>query len=187
MGLLRNIARKVVDKVSGRDETAAAATPARPIHVPPPPRATAVHASPPAKAPEARGSTAQAVDKVAVASGVEEPVVENAETLSTIECGAQEMKERLEAGEPVTVVDVREPSETGGGIIPGAIRIPLGQLQARWEELKDENEIVCYCAAGARSLQAAYFLREKGLFNATSLDGGISAWMEVGGKVVRPA
>ena len=123
---------------------------------------------------------------MAVAAGVEEPVVENAEALSTIECGAQEMKERLDAGEPVTMLDVREPSETAGGVIPGAIRIPLGQLRARWGEVKDANEIVCYCAMGARSLQAAHFLREQGLFNATSLDGGISAWMEIGGKVVRP-
>lgn len=186
MGLFRNIARKVVDKVSGRDETADAASPSRRTHVPPPPKATAVHAQPPAKAADAKPTLAQAVDKVAVAAGAEEPVVENAETLSTIEAGAQEVKERLDAGEPVTMLDVREPSETAGGIIPGAIRIPLGQLQARWEEVKDANEIVCYCAIGARSLQAAHFLREKGLFNATSLDGGISAWMEIGGKVVRP-
>lgn len=186
MGLFRNIARKVVDKVSGRDETAAAASPARKTTVPPPPKATAVHASPPAKQADAKTTIAQAIDKVAVATGAEEPVVENAETLSTLECGAQEVKERLDAGEPVTMLDVREPSETAGGIIPGAIRIPLGQLQARWEEVKDANEIVCYCAMGARSLQAAHFLREKGLFNATSLDGGISAWMEIGGKVVRP-
>jgi len=187
MGLFRTIARKVVDKVSGRDETAAATTPtARKSTPPPPPRAASVHASPPAKAPDAKGTIAQAVDKVAVAAGAEEPVVENAETLSTIECGAQEVKERLDAGEPVTMLDVREPSETAGGIIPGALRIPLGQLQARWEEVKDANEIVCYCAMGARSLQAAHFLREKGLFNATSLDGGISGWMEIGGKVVRP-
>ena len=118
---------------------------------------------------------------------VEEPVVEDASTLATIECGAQELKERLGAGEPVVVLDVRGPSETAGGVIPGARLIPLGQLQSRWEELKDVNEIVCYCAAGARSLRAATFLREKGLFNATSMEGGISAWMECGGEVRRPA
>ncbi len=182
MGVLRSLAKKVIGKVAGREEPAAA----RPTAVPPPPRTSAVHASPPAKAPAPKPTTA-AVEKVAVAAGAEEPVVENAEALSTIECGAQEIKERLDAGEPVTMLDVREPAETAGGVIPGAIRIPLGQLQARWEEVKDANEIVCYCAMGARSLQAAHFLREKGLFNATSLDGGISAWMEIGGKVVRPA
>jgi rhodanese-related sulfurtransferase len=116
-----------------------------------------------------------------------EPVVEDAESLATMEAGAQEVKERIDAGEPVVLLDVREPFETAGGIIAGARRIPLGQLPARWQELKDCNEVVCYCAVGARSLQAAHFLREQGLFNATSMDGGISAWMELGGSIVRPS
>ena len=104
--------------------------------------------------------------------------------LSNIECGAQELKERLDAGESVTVVDVREPHETSGGVIPGAVVIPLGQLERRWEEVRDANEVVVYCALGARSLQAAGFLRSQGVFNATSMDGGIYAWTEAGGKTV---
>ncbi|MDP2304416.1 MAG: rhodanese-like domain-containing protein [Pseudomonadota bacterium] len=173
MGLIRSLAKKVIGKVAGRADTDS------------PPRPSAPTAA--SSAPLASGPTlVRAHEKVAVA-GDEEPVVENAEALSTIECSAQEIKERLDAGEPVTVLDVREPSETAGGIIPGALLIPLGQLRSRWEEVKDANEIVCYCAAGARSLQAAHFLREKGLFNATSLDGGISAWMEIGGKIKRPS
>jgi adenylyltransferase/sulfurtransferase len=176
MGLIRSLAKKVIGKVAGRDAAPAAAASA--------PKAPS---SAPARAAAPSGPTlVRAPEKVAVA-GDEEPVVENAEALSTIECSAQELKERLDAGEPVTTLDVREPSETAGGVIPGAILIPLGQLRARWEEVKNANEIVCYCAMGARSLQAAHFLREKGLFNATSMDGGISAWMEIGGKVSRPA
>jgi adenylyltransferase/sulfurtransferase len=171
MGLLRTLAKKVIGKVSGGEPASAPARPAAPAAAPP-------------KAPQP--TLVRAPEKVAVA-GDEEPVVENAEALSTIECGAQEIKERLDAGEPVTMLDVREPSETAGGVIPGAILIPLGQLRSRWEEVKNANEIVCYCAAGARSLQAAHFLREKGLFNATSLDGGVSAWMELGGKIARPS
>ncbi len=114
-----------------------------------------------------------------------EPEEDEAARFAHMECGAQELRERVEAGESVVLLDVRESYETAGGIIPGAKIIPLGQLQRRWEELKDANEVVCYCAAGMRSLQAAAFLREKGLINATSLEGGISAWMEVGGKVVQ--
>ena len=182
MGLISSLARKVVGKVTGTptDSNGPSRPASAPAHSP------GVTRPAPPKPPPVVHTQAQAVDKVAVGGGVEEPVVENAEALSTIEAGAQEVKERLDAGEPVTMLDVREPSETAGGIIPGAIRIPLGQLQARWEEVKDANEIVCYCAVGARSLQAAHFLREKGIFNATSLDGGMSAWMELGGKVVRP-
>jgi rhodanese-related sulfurtransferase len=109
-----------------------------------------------------------------------------AELLANIEAGAQEVRERMDAGEPVTVLDVREPFETAGGILPGAILIPLGQLPARWREVEGANEIVCYCASGMRSLRAAALLRENGLFNATSMEGGISQWMAVGGRIVRP-
>lgn len=180
MGLIRSLAKKVIGKVAGRADTEGAPGPTAAS-------AASLPASSDRSAPFGSSPTlVRAHEKVAVA-GDEEPVVENAEALSMIECSAQEIKERLDAGEPVTVLDVREPSETAGGIIPGALLIPLGQLRARWEEVKDANEIVCYCAAGARSLQAAHFLREKGLFNATSLDGGISGWMEIGGKITRPS
>jgi len=104
--------------------------------------------------------------------------------MANIECGPQELKERLDAGEQVTVLDVREPHETSGGIIPGAVLIPLGQLEQRWSEVKDANEVVVYCALGARSLQAAGFLREQGVFNATSMDGGLVGWTDIGGKTV---
>ena len=110
-----------------------------------------------------------------------QPKPHSAPELANIECGAQELKERLDAGESVTVVDVREPHETQGGIIPGAVLIPLGQLEAQWEQVKDADEVVVYCALGARSLQAAAFLRSQGVFNATSMEGGIFAWTEAGG------
>jgi rhodanese-related sulfurtransferase len=105
--------------------------------------------------------------------------------MSNIECGAQELKERLDAGESVRILDVREPHETAGGVIDGALCIPLGQLEQRWETLKDADEVVCYCALGARSLQAAGFLRSKGVDNATSMDGGVHAWQAAGGTLVQ--
>jgi rhodanese-related sulfurtransferase len=114
-----------------------------------------------------------------------EPAAKGPE-MSNIECGPQELKERLDAGEEVTVLDVREPHETSGGIIPGAVVIPLGQIEERWTEVKDANEVVVYCALGARSLQAAGFLREQGVFNATSMDGGIVGWTDIGGTTVPP-
>ena len=106
--------------------------------------------------------------------------------MSNIECGAQELKERLDAGESVRILDVRQPHETAGGIIEGALCIPLGELERRWDELKNADEVVCYCALGARSLQAAGFLRSKGVDNATSMDGGVLAWQEAGGALVQP-
>ncbi|MCB9758436.1 MAG: rhodanese-like domain-containing protein [Alphaproteobacteria bacterium] len=109
------------------------------------------------------------------------PVATN---LATIDCGAQELRERLGAGEHIVVVDVRTDGEVAGGVIPGARHIPLHQLDTRWEELRDADEIVCYCAAGMRSLKAARILRSNGLINATSLEGGIGAWRSVGGDIV---
>lgn len=159
MGLVRSLAKKVVGRVLGREEKPAAAA-ARPS-TPPPPAARREEPAP------------------------EEPVAD-AESLATIECGAQELKERLDAGESVVIVDVREPFETAQGILPEARLIPLRQLYERWEELKDANEIVCYCAGGGRSLEAATFLRKKGLFNATSMEGGMFAWRSIQGQVVNP-
>ncbi len=115
-----------------------------------------------------------------------QPAPDPGANMSNIECGVQELKERLEAGESPVILDVRQPHETASGVIANALIIPLGQLEQRWTELKGANEIVCYCALGARSLQAASFLRTQGLFNATSMDGGMVAWREIGGEVVSP-
>ena len=104
-------------------------------------------------------------------------------SLSNIDCDPQELKERLGAGEDIVLVDVRTEAEVAGGVIPQALHIPLDQLEARWEVVKDANEIVCYCAAGMRSLKAAKLLRSKGLFNATSLEGGLGAWTGIGGEL----
>lgn len=163
MGLLRSLAKNVVGRVLGRDEAPQPARPASPKSAP-----------------------AQAVERsTAAATSATEPSAD-AESLARIECGAQELKERLDAGETVVTVDVREPAETSGGVIPGARLIPLREIYTRWEELKDANEIVCYCAGGGRSLEAATFLRQKGLFNATSMEGGFFAWRQIGGQVGRP-
>ncbi len=111
-----------------------------------------------------------------------EPIAE-AESLASINADVQEVRERVEAGEPVTLLDVRTDDEVRAGKIPGALHIPLDQLDDRWRELESCNEVVCYCAAGMRSLRAAELLRANGLFNATSLDGGIALWKQQGGPI----
>ena len=167
MGLVRSLAKKVVGRVLGHEDA--------------PSRPTPGASRPSAPAPSRPETPAVRVTEVAPG----EPVADK-EALASIECGAQELKERLEAGETVVIVDVREPFETAQGILPEARLIPLRQLYERWEELKDANEIVCYCAGGGRSLEAASFLRSKGLFNATSMEGGMFAWRSISGTVVMP-
>ena len=117
-----------------------------------------------------------------------EPKSVDGEILANIECDSQELLERIEAGESVVIVDVRERFELEQhGQLENAIHIPLRELPTRWEELKEANEIVCYCASGGRSYNAAMLLREKGLFNATSLDGGIKDWVGIGAPTVKPS
>ncbi len=108
------------------------------------------------------------------------------ESLSRLDCEAQELMERLEAGEAITIVDVRGAAELDGGVLPGAVHIPLDELEVRWRELEDADEVVCYSAAGSRSLRAARLLRARGLINATSLDGGLPSWRRAGGMMTPP-
>ena len=115
---------------------------------------------------------------------VSSPSDDSGRSMANIECGAQELHERIDAGESVVLVDVRESFELEeSGKLPESLHIPLRELSTRWEELKNANEIICYCAAGSRSYNAAMLLREKGLFNATSLEGGIAAWKAIGAPV----
>jgi rhodanese-related sulfurtransferase len=103
--------------------------------------------------------------------------------MANLECGGQELYERVEAGETICIVDVRTMGEVAGGVIPNALHIPLHQLEVRWQELENEDEVVLYCAAGMRSFNAAMLLRQKGILNATSLAGGLPAWSGAGGPI----
>ena len=103
--------------------------------------------------------------------------------VANIECGGQELYERITAGEEICVVDVRTDGEVAGGIIPGAKHIALHELDGRWQELQGEDEVVLYCAAGMRSFNGALLLRQKGILNATSLAGGLPAWTGAGGEL----
>lgn len=88
------------------------------------------------------------------------------------------LKEKLGAAEKLNLLDVREPDERAEFHIGGTF-IPLGQLMAMQidaiEELKDE-EIICYCRSGKRSMQAVMMLETMGFKNIINLDGGMMAW-----------
>jgi molybdopterin/thiamine biosynthesis adenylyltransferase/rhodanese-related sulfurtransferase len=86
-----------------------------------------------------------------------------------------ELKRRLDAGEEVFVLDVREPHEYQIVNI-GAPLIPLGELPNRLNELDPNREIVVHCKSGGRSQRAAEFLQKSGFKNVVNLAGGITAW-----------
>jgi len=91
-----------------------------------------------------------------------------------------ELKERLDRGDPITIVDVREPFEWEiGNLEPhGARLIPLGELPERVGEIDPAGEIVLQCRSGARSAQALAFLRQHGYERLWNLKGGILAWSD---------
>lgn len=92
----------------------------------------------------------------------------------------EELKRRLDAGEKLNIVDVREPHENAEFNIGGTL-IPLGKIQTmQTEELDDlkDQEIILYCRSGNRSGQACMFLEMMGFKNTKNLVGGMLAWQE---------
>jgi len=87
-----------------------------------------------------------------------------------------EVKARLDGGENLILVDVREPWEFEICRIQGAKLVPLGSLAASLNALPDGDEVICYCHHGMRSLDAAAWLRFQGFERARSLAGGIERW-----------
>lgn len=89
---------------------------------------------------------------------------------------ATDLANRLRAGDPLRLIDVREPHEWEISHISGAERIPLGDLPARLHELDSAQEIVLHCKTGVRSLRALDMLRGAGFRRLWNLRGGINAW-----------
>jgi sulfur-carrier protein adenylyltransferase/sulfurtransferase len=98
--------------------------------------------------------------------------------MAVAEISVQELKRRLDAGDTVQVLDVREPWEIAIVALPGSTRIPLQQLPSRVKELRPGEPIVAMCKSGGRSLRAAQFLQSAGFQNVSNLTGGIDAWIQ---------
>lgn len=96
---------------------------------------------------------------------------------SVPEISARELKARLDRGDDIYVLDVREPHEYQIANIGGHL-IPLGDLPKRVNELDSSREIVAHCRSGKRSAEAAEFLRKAGFKKILNLKGGILAWSD---------
>jgi len=88
------------------------------------------------------------------------------------------LKQRLDAGEPLFILDVREPNEYQINRIPGSTLIPLGELPRRYQELPRDREIIMQCKSGARSQRGLEFLRSVGFTRLKNLKGGILDWID---------
>jgi molybdopterin/thiamine biosynthesis adenylyltransferase/rhodanese-related sulfurtransferase len=91
---------------------------------------------------------------------------------------AKELAERLNNGEKVHLIDVREPHELEISRLPGEDLIPLGELAARLPELDSAEEIVLFCKSGTRSARALEVLASAGFRKMKNLKGGINAWAQ---------
>ena len=96
---------------------------------------------------------------------------------SVPEMQVEELKQKLDAGEDLYILDVREPHEYQICNIGGHL-IPLGDLPKRVSELDSSREIVAHCRSGVRSAKAVNFLKQAGFKKVRNLAGGILAWAD---------
>lgn len=110
----------------------------------------------------------------------EAKAMEAREAKGVPELTATELKARLDRGDRITLLDVRQPHEWQIGNLGehGAILIPLDEVPERMGELEPEGELVVYCRSGARSAKAAGQLRAAGFEGVWNLAGGILAWSD---------
>jgi rhodanese-related sulfurtransferase len=92
----------------------------------------------------------------------------------------EELKKKIDNGEKINLIDVREPHEYEEANIGGKL-VPLGKIQTmQVEDLEDlkEDEVIIYCRSGRRSMLACLVLDSLGFKDTYNLEGGILAWQE---------
>jgi rhodanese-related sulfurtransferase len=97
-----------------------------------------------------------------------------------LEITVEEVERRLDAGEAIHLLDVREPEEIAICALPDAEHIPMLQLflGVQRTTAAQDDEVVIVCHHGIRSLEAARFLRRQGFEKAVSMAGGVAAWAQ---------
>jgi adenylyltransferase/sulfurtransferase len=95
------------------------------------------------------------------------------------EITATELKQRLDNGDDIQIVDVREDNEYAYARIPNSVHIPLGQVLSRMNEIDPNRETVVHCKMGGRSARAIDALQRSGFTGKlANLKGGILAWSD---------
>lgn len=94
------------------------------------------------------------------------------------EISAEEVRRRLESGEALTLIDIREPFEwQATGVIPGAQLSPMRPfLLTQLDGLEREAEVILVCASGVRTIDAAVYMGMKGFTRVKSMAGGMKVW-----------
>ena len=90
----------------------------------------------------------------------------------------QQLNEKLEQGEKLLLLDVREDYEREISKLNNDFHIPMAELQSRFSEVDASQTVVVYCRSGGRSMAAAGFLVENGFSDVFNLEGGINGWAQ---------
>lgn len=96
---------------------------------------------------------------------------------------ADELLAMVEGKEKITLIDVRTPAEFKGGHIPESVSVPLDTLASA--RVDAPGRVVVCCASGMRSLSGREILESKGFKDVVDLKGGLKAWAQAGGRIVR--
>jgi adenylyltransferase/sulfurtransferase len=101
-----------------------------------------------------------------------------ASTNSVKEIEPSQLAQRLQRGEKLEIIDVREPYEWEIGHIPGARLVPLDRIAEEIPRLDKRRETILYCKVGGRSMRAARQLADAGVADVRNLAGGILRWID---------
>ena len=106
--------------------------------------------------------------------------------MNELEISPRELKQLLDRGEKIILVDVREPHEHALCRIDGAVLIPMRAIPANFQKLDTDDHVICFCHRGMRSLDVANWLRAQGVRSAKSMAGGIDRWaVEIDPQLLR--
>ena len=89
---------------------------------------------------------------------------------------AEELRQRIIAGEDLILIDVREDDEVALGMIPGAQHIPMGEIPYRTDDISNDAEVIFICRSGARSQRVCEYLKQQGFNKTANLSGGMIEW-----------
>jgi adenylyltransferase/sulfurtransferase len=106
------------------------------------------------------------------------PAAATEKPMAIEEISPRDLKARLDRGDDLLILDVREPQEYQINRIPGSVLIPLGELPTRFGELDADREIIAQCKVGGRSAKAVAFLQSVGFNRVKNLRGGILEWID---------
>lgn len=96
------------------------------------------------------------------------------------EIDAQALKQRMDAGESIELIDIRSDAEVAQGVLPASQHLPMHLIPMRMHDLPRDKEVILYCRSGARSYQACAYLQQQGVGNVLNLRGGIIDWARQG-------